>query len=127
MGGMQVLEWAVMYPRRVRSLVPIATCMQATAQQIAWGAGPRAGQFLINGGKALAAMLTGADRSTRIWRGTTGTPGSSGSPRPIVRRRSRSPPPASRDAPTAAISGDGSASSPSESGWGGARWDSKRP
>jgi homoserine O-acetyltransferase len=37
MGGMQALEWAVMYPRRVRSLVPIATCMQATAQQIAWG------------------------------------------------------------------------------------------
>jgi homoserine O-acetyltransferase len=27
-----------MYPRRVRSLVAIATCMQATAQQIAWGA-----------------------------------------------------------------------------------------
>ncbi len=37
MGGMQVLEWAIMYPRRVRSLVPIASCMQASAQQIAWG------------------------------------------------------------------------------------------
>ena len=38
MGGMQALEWAVMYPRRVKSLVAVATCMQATAQQIAWGA-----------------------------------------------------------------------------------------
>jgi homoserine O-acetyltransferase len=37
MGGMQVLEWAITYPERVRSIVPIATCMQATAQQIAWG------------------------------------------------------------------------------------------
>jgi homoserine O-acetyltransferase len=37
MGGMQVLEWAIMYPRRVRSIVPIASCMQASAQQIAWG------------------------------------------------------------------------------------------
>ena len=38
MGGMQALEWAVMYPQRVRSMVAVATCMQATAQQIAWGA-----------------------------------------------------------------------------------------
>jgi homoserine O-acetyltransferase len=38
MGGMQVLEWAITFPDRVRTIVPIATCAQATAQQIAWGA-----------------------------------------------------------------------------------------
>jgi homoserine O-acetyltransferase len=38
MGGMQVLEWGIMFPSRVRTLVPIATCAQSTAQQIAWGA-----------------------------------------------------------------------------------------
>ncbi len=36
MGGMQVLEWAVTFPDRVASIVPIATCLQASAQQIAW-------------------------------------------------------------------------------------------
>jgi homoserine O-acetyltransferase len=38
MGGMQVLEWGITYPERVRSLVAIASCAHATAQQIAWGA-----------------------------------------------------------------------------------------
>ena len=38
MGGMQVLEWAITFPHRLRTAVPIATCFQATAQQIAWGA-----------------------------------------------------------------------------------------
>lgn len=42
MGGMQVLEWGAMYPRRVRSLVPIATCAAASAQQIAFSAVQRA-------------------------------------------------------------------------------------
>ena len=38
MGGMQVLEWAVMYPRRVRSIVCLASTAAASAQQIAWSA-----------------------------------------------------------------------------------------
>ena len=29
--------WATTYRRRVRSIIPIASCMQASAQQIAWG------------------------------------------------------------------------------------------
>ncbi|MGA1075223.1 MAG: homoserine O-acetyltransferase MetX [Ilumatobacteraceae bacterium] len=37
MGGMQVLEWAIIYSSMVRSIVPVASSMQASAQQIAWG------------------------------------------------------------------------------------------
>ena len=37
MGGMQALEWAIMYPDRLKALVAIATCAEASAQQIAWG------------------------------------------------------------------------------------------
>jgi homoserine O-acetyltransferase len=36
MGGMQALEWAVMYPDRVRSLVLASTTAAASALQIAW-------------------------------------------------------------------------------------------
>jgi homoserine O-acetyltransferase len=38
MGGMQVLEWGIMYPDRVRSLLPIATTAASSAQQIAYSA-----------------------------------------------------------------------------------------
>jgi len=49
MGGMQALEWGITYPDRVRSLIPVATCVQATAQQIALGAvGRRAIQMDAN-------------------------------------------------------------------------------
>ncbi len=36
MGGMQVLQWMVSYPQRIRSAVPIATTLKHTPQQIAF-------------------------------------------------------------------------------------------
>lgn len=36
MGGMQALEWGIMYPERVGSVVVIASCEAASAQQIGW-------------------------------------------------------------------------------------------
>jgi len=36
MGGMQALEWAVMFPERVGALALVATTAAASAQQIAW-------------------------------------------------------------------------------------------
>jgi len=36
MGGMQALEWGVMYPARVRSVAALASTAAASAQQIAW-------------------------------------------------------------------------------------------
>ncbi|MDH4146949.1 MAG: homoserine O-acetyltransferase, partial [Acidimicrobiia bacterium] len=38
MGGMQVLEWGVLFPQRMRSLVPIASTAAASAQQVSWSA-----------------------------------------------------------------------------------------
>lgn len=36
MGGMRALEWAIMYPHRVRRVAAFATTAQASAEQIAW-------------------------------------------------------------------------------------------
>ena len=36
MGGMEVLQWMVAYPERIRSAIPIATTMKHTPQQIAF-------------------------------------------------------------------------------------------
>ncbi len=36
MGGMQVLQWMVAYPDKIRSAIPIATTLKHTPQQIAF-------------------------------------------------------------------------------------------
>lgn len=62
MGGMQVLEWAIMFPSRVGAIVPIATCAESSAQQIAWGSiGRRAlvADPKWNGGDYYAAVPDG--------------------------------------------------------------------
>jgi len=38
MGAMQVLEWAAMYPERMRSIAPIASTLAASPWQIGWSA-----------------------------------------------------------------------------------------
>ena len=38
MGGMYALEWPLMYPDRVRSVIPLATTAAASSLQIAWSA-----------------------------------------------------------------------------------------
>lgn len=41
MGGMQALEWGVMFPDRMRAIVPIATTVAASAWQIAYSSAGR--------------------------------------------------------------------------------------
>ena len=57
-GSVAVSEYIVKYVARlVRATRPKdASAPEFVRELVDWGAGPRAGQFLINGGKALAAM-----------------------------------------------------------------------
>ncbi len=71
MGGMQVLQWMVSYPERIRSAIPIATTMRHTPQQIAfdevgrqaimsdpnWNEGNYYGSALPDKGLAVARMI----------------------------------------------------------------------
>ena len=67
MGGMQALEWGVMYPDRVGAVVPIATSAAASAQQIGWwSAGRRAIRMDPGGGVASTTTRRPATYST-VW------------------------------------------------------------
>ena len=57
-GSVAVTEYVIKYVARlVRATRPAdETAPDFVRELVDWGAGPRAGQFLINGGKALAAM-----------------------------------------------------------------------
>jgi homoserine O-acetyltransferase/O-succinyltransferase len=71
MGGMQVLEWMVSFPQRIRSAIPIATTMKHSSQQIAldevgrqsiiadpnWNGGNYYGQMAPIKGLAVARMV----------------------------------------------------------------------
>ena len=71
MGGMQVLQWMVSYPARIRAAIPIATTMKHTPQQIAfnevgrqavmadpnWRNGNYYGSKLPSKGLAVARMI----------------------------------------------------------------------
>ena len=57
------LEWAHQLSARVRSIVPIAACMQATAQQIAWGAIGRPSRSVR---PAMAGVAITTTRSTAM-------------------------------------------------------------
>jgi len=71
MGGMQVLQWMVSYPAKIRSAIPIATTMKHTPQQIAfnevgrqaiiadpdWNNGHYYGSAVPAKGLALARMI----------------------------------------------------------------------
>src|SRR5690606_1998000 len=57
-GSVAVSEYIIKYVARiVRATRPKSDDAPAFVRELVdWGAGPRAGQFLIHGGKALAAM-----------------------------------------------------------------------
>ena len=71
MGGMQVLQWMVSYPERIRAAIPIATTMKHTPQQIAfnevgrqavmadpdWRGGNYSGRSIPAKGLAIARMI----------------------------------------------------------------------